>query len=127
MRYPRLVKAQAASLAGTAIDFLVTVGCVEVLHSWYLPATVLGNVAGGITNFYLGRYFVFNAAQRGAPAQGARYFLVWLGSMLLNAAGVYLFTQGLHVNYLYSKIAVSLLVGVGFNYVLQLHFVFKKS
>lgn len=127
VRFPRLVKAQAASLAGTAVDFLVTISCVEGLRIWYLAATVLGNTAGGITNFYLGRHLVFEAAQHNAQLQGMRYFLVWLGSMLLNASGVYLFTQVLHINYLYSKIAVSLLVGIGFNYVLQLHFVFKKS
>jgi putative flippase GtrA len=127
VRFPRLVKAQVASLLGTGADFLVTITCVEVLHSWYLLATVLGNVAGGITNFYLGRYFVFHASQESTPAQGARYFLVWLGSMLLNAAGVYLFTQVLHLNYLHSKIVVSLLVGIGFNYLLQNYFVFKKS
>lgn len=126
MRYPTLLKAQAASAVGTAVDFLVTIGCVELLHSWYLPATVLGNAAGGVTNFYLGRHYVFRAPQQGAPAQGVRYFIVWLGSMLLNAAGVYLFTQLLHVNYVCSKVVVSLLVGVGFNYFLQLHFVFRK-
>lgn len=127
MRYPRLVKAQAASLAGTAVDFLVTIGCVEGLRVWYLAATMLGNTAGGITNFYLGRHVVFQAAQHNAQMQGVRYFLVWLGSMLLNASGVYLFTQVLHANYVYSKIAVSLLVGIGFNYFLQRDFVFKKS
>lgn len=127
MRYPRLVKAQAASLAGTAVDFLVTIGCVEALHVWYLIATILGNTAGGITNFYLGRHVVFQAAQHDARKQSVRYFLVWLGSMLLNASGVYLFTQVLHANYVYSKIAVSLLVGIGFNYFLQRDFVFKKS
>lgn len=127
VRFPRLVKAQVASLLSTGVDFLVTITCVEVLHSWYLLATVLGNAAGGITNFYLGRYFVFQAAQQRTPAQGARYLLVWLGSMGLNAAGVYLFTQVLHLNYLHSKIMVSLLVGIGFNYLLQRYFVFKKS
>jgi putative flippase GtrA len=123
VHYSRLVKAQAASLAGTIVDFLVTITCVEVLHSWYLLATVLGNAAGGITNFYL----VFQASQHSAQLQGIRYFMVWLGSMLLNAAGVYLFTQVLRLNYVYSKIVVSLFVGIGFNYLLQQYFVFKKS
>jgi putative flippase GtrA len=127
MRFPRLVKAQVASLLGTGVDFLVTISCVEVLHSWYVLATVLGNVAGGITNFHLGRHFVFHASQASSSAQGRRYFLVWLGSMGLNAAGVYLFTQVLQLNYLHSKILVSLLVGLGFNYLLQRYFVFKKS
>lgn len=124
--YRRFLRAQAAAATGTAVDFLVTVACVEGLHSWYLLATALGNAAGGLVNFYLGRHYVFRAPHQRASAQGGRYFLVWLGSMLLNAGGVYLFTQGLHVNYLASKVLVSLVVGVGFNYFLQLYFVFKK-
>jgi putative flippase GtrA len=127
VRYPRLLKAQAASLAATAVDFLVTIACVEGLSSWYVLATVLGNVAGGITNFYLGRYYVFHAAQHSAPVQGGRYLLVWAGSMLLNAGGVYLCTHLLQAHYLTSKIVVSLLVGLGFNYVLQRHYVFKAA
>lgn len=126
MRCPRLVKAQAAALAGTAVDFLVTVACVEGLHCWYLLATALGNAAGGLTNFYLGRHLVFRSPRQSAQAQGGRYFLVWLGSMVLNATGVYLFTQVLHLNYIYSKILVSASVGIGFNYLLQVYFVFKK-
>lgn len=127
MQFYRLLKAQAASAAGTATDFLVTIVCVEVLNSWFLLATVLGNTAGGITNFYLGRHLVFKVSQQRARQQAIRYFGVWLGSLLLNAAGVYVLTQLLHVNYLCSKVIVSLLVGIGFNYSLQLHFVFKQS
>jgi putative flippase GtrA len=66
-RFPPIVKAQMASLLSTGVDFLVTISCVEVQHSWYLLATVLGNAAGGITNFYLGRPFVFHASQQSTP------------------------------------------------------------
>nr|WP_262906097.1 GtrA family protein [Hymenobacter terricola] len=121
-----MLRVQAASAAGTAVDFLVTIACVEVLHSWYVLATVLGNVAGGLTNFYLNRHLVFRATQQRAPVQGARYLVVWLGGMLLNATGIYLVTHFLHANYLLSKTLVSLLVGLGFTYSLQVHFVFKK-
>ncbi|MGI4738045.1 MAG: GtrA family protein [Janthinobacterium lividum] len=127
MHTPKFVRAQAASAAGTLVDLLVTILSVEVFGSWVLLATVLGNMAGGISNFYLGRYLVFQVPQHGARAQGRRYVLVWLGSMLLNAAGVYLCTQFFRLNYVYSKVVVSLLVGIGFNYFLQLHFVFKQS
>jgi putative flippase GtrA len=122
-----LLKAQAASAAGTIVDFLVTIVCVEVFHSWYLLGTMLGNTAGGLTNFYLGRHLVFKVSQQRARQQGIRYLMVWLGSLLLNAAGVYVLTQLLHANYLASKVIVSLLVGIGFNYFMQLHFVFKQS
>lgn len=126
MRLPRLLKAQAASLVSSAVDFLVTIALVEGLHRWYVLATVLGNMAGGLTNFYLGRLVVFEAASRSAQAQGARYFITWLGSMLLNAAGLFVLTRWLGLHYIVSKTLVSLLVGVGFNYFMQLHFVFKK-
>lgn len=126
MRYARLLKAQAASAAGTAVDFLVTIGLVAGLHCWYVLATALGNAAGGLTNFYLGRHLVFKVARQRARPQGVRYLVVWLGSMLLNAGGVYLLTELLHANYLYSKLAVSLVVGIGFNYFMQLYFVFKQ-
>jgi putative flippase GtrA len=33
----------------------------------------------------------------------------------------------LRLNYVYSKVVVSLFVGIGFNYLLQQYFVFKKS
>ena len=127
MRYARLLKAQAASLAGTLVDFAATLGCVELLHANPVPASMLGNVLGGVTNFWLGRYFVFNARRRNPQAQAGRYFLVWLGSMALNAGGLYLFTHLLGLKYLASKIVVSLIVGIGFNYVMQLYFVFRKS
>ncbi len=127
MRYSQFIAAQAAAAAGTAVDFLVTIAGVEGLHLWYLLATVLGNVAGGGTNFYLGRHRVFEASEQSARGQAFRYFLVWTGSLLLNAAGVYLLTQGLGLKYLISKIVVSVVVGFGFNYVLQAKFVFKKS
>lgn len=76
MRVRRFLKAQAAAAAGTGVDFLITIACMEVLHSWYLLATVLGNAAGGLINFYLGRLYVFQAPHQRARAQGVRYFLV---------------------------------------------------
>jgi putative flippase GtrA len=126
VRYVQLLRVQAAAAAGTAVEFLVTIGCVEGLHCWYVLATVLGNLAGGLSNFYLNRHLVFRATQQQLPAQGGRYLLVWLGGLLLNATGVYLVTQLLHTNYLLSKTLVSLLVGLAFTYPLQVHFVFKK-
>ncbi|RZK13795.1 MAG: hypothetical protein EOO56_26290 [Hymenobacter sp.] len=60
-------------------------------------------------------------------AKGGRYLLVWAGSLALNAGGMYVCVDRLHANYLLSKIVVSLLVGFGFNYPLQLHFVFRTK
>ncbi len=127
MNYHRFIKAQAASLAGTAVDFLATICFVEGLHVAKVAASTLGNVAGGLTNFYLGRHHVFQVSHHRATSQGVRYLLVWAGSLLLNAGGMHLLIDRAHANYLLSKIVVSLLVGFGFNYPLQLHFVFRTK
>ena len=122
----RFLAAQAASFAGTAADYLVAIVGVEIMGLSYLPAVVLGSTAGGATNFYLGRHYVFGAGRQGLTGQAYRYLLVWAGSLLLNTGGIYLLVQGLQQPYLASKIVVNLLVGVGFNYVLQQKFVFRK-
>jgi membrane protein YqaA with SNARE-associated domain len=127
MNNRRFLKAQASSLAGSAADFLTTICLVEGLHLWPVVATMLGNVAGGVTNFYLGRHHVFKVSQHRAASQGGRYVVVWLGSLLLNAAGMYWLADVAHANYLLSKLVVSLLVGFGFNYPLQLYFVFRSK
>ncbi|RZK19011.1 MAG: GtrA family protein [Hymenobacter sp.] len=127
MNFSRFLKAQAAALAGTAVDFLVTICLVEGLRLGPVLANALGNIAGGLTNFQLGRHHVFRVAHHQAAAQGLRYLLVWAGSLLLNAGGMYALTSGAHANYLVSKIVVSLLVGFGFNYPLHLHFVFRTK
>lgn len=127
MNYPRFLKAQAASLAGSVVDFLGTICLVEGLHVAEVPASSLGNVAGGLANFQLGRHHVFKVAHHRATSQGVRYLLVWAGSLALNAGGMYLLVDRLHANYLLSKMVVSLLVGLGFNYPLQLYFVFRTK
>ena len=127
MNYHRFIKAQAASLAGTVVDFLATICLVEGLGVAKVAASTLGNVAGGLTNFYLGRHHVFQVSHHQATSQGLRYMLVWAGSLLLNAGGMYMLTSVAHANYLLSKVVVSLLVGFGFNYPLQLHFVFRTK
>ena len=127
MQFTRFFSAQAASLVGTLGDYCVTIAAVEAFHLYYLPAVVLGSMAGGGTNFYLSRHYVFGGAAQALSGQAYRYLLVWLGSLLLNSAGIYLLVQGLQEPYLVSKILVNLVVGVGFNYVLQQKFVFRKS
>ncbi|RNI25712.1 GtrA family protein [Rufibacter latericius] len=121
------LKAQTASVGATVVDFLVTVLAVELLGSWYVLATVLGTASGGITHFALGREWVFNAEDSSLVAQAFRYFIIWSGSLFLNAAGVYLITHHTGVSYIISKVITSLVVGVGYNYQMQKKFVFKKD
>jgi putative flippase GtrA len=118
------LRSQAASLIASGVDFLVTIIAVELLGVWYVAATIAGTISGGIVHFSIGRTWVFNAAHRAIPTQATKYFLVWGGSFLLNSSGVFLFTHYLGLNYLHSKVAVALLVGFFYNFILQKRYVF---
>ena len=119
-------KAQLASLFATAVDFGVTVAAGRLLQGWYVAVAVLGTVCGGAVHFCLGRNWVFGARARKTGPQAARYLVIWVGSLLLNGAGVLAATHLLAVNHLVAKAVVAGLVGCSYNYLMQSHFVFKE-
>jgi len=118
-------KAQAASLTATVVDFSVTVVLKEWLHCWYLLASILGTVSGGIVNFSMNRRWVFSVRHKKMYWQAIKYLMVWGGNLVLVSAGVFLLTHYGGLSYLVSKVAVSLVVGFFYNYTLQKRFVFK--
>ncbi|GAA0538772.1 GtrA family protein [Chitinophaga japonensis] len=119
------IKAQAASLAATCFDFLTTIVLVNVFGWWYLAGSITGTIAGGVLNFMMGRLWAFNAGDRRIEWQFIKYVLVWVGNLLLNAAGVFMITQYIGLSYVISKILTAVVVGIGYNYVLQKKFVFR--
>ena len=119
------IKAQAASLTATVVDFAVTIILKEWFQCWYLLASVLGTLSGGIVNFTMNRRWVFNARDKKIHFQAIKYLLVWVGNLVLVSAGVFILTNYGGFSYLVSKITVSLIVGILYNYVLQKGFVFK--
>jgi putative flippase GtrA len=118
-------KAQASSLTASAVDFGVTVLLKEVGHVWYLLASILGTISGGIVNFSMNRRWAFNAREGKRGYQAIKYILVWIGNLVLVSLGVFLLTHYGRISYLVSKISVSLFVGFFYNYTLQKRFVFK--
>ena len=118
-------KAQAASLTATVIDFSVTIILKEWLHCWYLLASILGTVSGGMVNFSMNRRWVFSARDKKMHRQAIKYVIVWGGNLVLVSAGVFILTNYSGFSYLVSKITVSLIVGFFYNYTLQKRFVFK--
>jgi putative flippase GtrA len=119
------IKAQAASLTATIVDFAVTVLLKEVFHCWYLLASVLGTVSGGVVNFMMNRSWVFQAHDKKIHFQAVKYILVWIGNLVLVSGGVFVLTKYGGFSYIVSKITISVVVGVFYNYVLQKKFVFK--
>ncbi|MEM6964942.1 MAG: GtrA family protein [Bacteroidota bacterium] len=123
---PRLfVSAQMAALAGTVIDFLTVILLTELVGLYYVISNVIGAFFGAITNFLLGRFWVFSAAQKKIVPQAFRYFLVATGSMILNTLGLYGLTELTPLNYIVSKIVVAIAIAFTFNFFLQKNFVYR--
>lgn len=118
-------KANLASLIASFFDYLITILAVQFFGMNVVLASFIGNVSGGALNFTLGRVWVFTARGSSGYVQARRYFLVWVGNLLLNSCGMYLFEKtGLY--YVIAKIITSLAVAFGYNYPLQKRYVFKK-
>jgi putative flippase GtrA len=120
-------RAQVASLVASLVDFWVTIFLKEGLGFWYVWASATGTIAGGVTNFSMGRKWVFKSYSRQAEIQMLRYLIVWTGYLLLTTSGVYLLTHYTPMTYLVSKVIVSLFMAISYNYPLQKKFVFSKK
>ena len=120
-------KVQATSLIASGIDFLTTILCVRLLNCWYLSASVTGAVCGGLVSFIISRNWTFAESRQPVASQFSRFVLVWLGNMGANATGLFVTTHFFGVQYLLAKTAVSIIVGVSYNYFLQKDFIFTIS
>ncbi|MCM2279927.1 MAG: GtrA family protein [Oligoflexia bacterium] len=118
-------KSQVSAASGTLADFALLFGLVELFRVWYVAATGLGALAGAITNFLLNRHWSFHATHVRWDRQAFRYALVALGSMLLNSGGAYVLTDVLGLHYSISVVAISLAVGLLFNFPMHRYFVFR--
>jgi len=118
-------KAQIASLLASIIDYWCTVIGVELIGIWYVWASAIGTMIGGVTNFSLGRNWVFRRREKARRSQMLKYLIVWTGYLLLTTSGVFLLTHYTRLNYVISKVMVSLVMAVSYNYPLQKKYVFR--
>jgi putative flippase GtrA len=119
------IKAQASLIIGSLADYAVTILLVEIFHCWYLLSNLAGNISGAILQFLLSRNWAFAAGEKNLSPQIIKFILVWIGSLVLSAAAVYLLTHFLGFNYLLSKTISSVLLGLTYQYILQKKFVFS--
>ncbi|MEN9722392.1 MAG: hypothetical protein RJB38_378, partial [Pseudomonadota bacterium] len=119
-------RSQFSALVATALDFGTLWSLVEVAKLWYLAAVVFGALVGAVTNFLLNRHWSFEVEDAHWNSQARKYALVSLGSLALNAAGVFLLTDVVGLKYLGSKVVTSLVVALFFNFPLHRKFVFAS-
>lgn len=120
------LRANIASLLASGCDYLVTIIAVEFFSVNVVVAGVLGTICGGIIHFIMGRHWVFRAGKVKVTMQAKKYLLIWIGNLLLNGTGMYVFTK-IGVNYIVTKVATSVLIGWVYNYPLQRWYVFKTD
>lgn len=134
------IKAQLSAQVASFIDFFSTVFLVKLFSVYYLYATFFGSVIGGIVNCAINYGWVFHAEECKKKHVAFKYFLVWTGSILLNTWGTFVLTEWLtgmpwlnvilghyiHDLFMLSKVIVSLMVGLFWNFYLQKVFVYRN-
>lgn len=137
----RLLKALCTAQLATLVDFVLTVLLASVAGIYYVVATSVGAVAGGVTNCMMNYRWVFPGSNRSKWQIAVRYFLVWSTSIALNVLGTYLLTEnlkgqswvvslmGTRADYLYvvSKVLVAVLVALLWNYQMQRSYVYSQK
>lgn len=131
-----LLSAQFASI----VDFALTILLSSVLGVYYVVATMLGAVTGGVVNCIVNYSWVFPDSDVSKVHVAMKYALVWLGSILLNTLGTYLLTEylmgsplvqsalGEYVSHIYiaSKLVVAVSVAFLWNYQMYRLFVYRN-
>ena len=119
-------KANFAAIIASFCDFGITVFLKQVFQIDAVLASILGTIIGGLSNFLIGRIWVFRSIQTPFFHQGKKYLLTWFGNLVLNSIGVYVLIKMMGVHYLFAKIATAITVALGYNYPIQKKYVFKK-
>ena len=98
----------------------------ELVGVWYVWATAIGAISGGVVNCSVNFLCVFdNTDELRKRYMVLRYFFVWIGSIALNIVGTYILTEWSGQYFVLMKIVVAVCVGVLWNYQLQRRFVYK--
>lgn len=134
------LRAQFASQIASITDFTLTIVLFKIFGLFYVYATFLGSVFGGIVNCVVNYRFTFKSTNVKMKHVAMKYLVVWVCSIFLNTYGTYWVTELLknfdwlreflgHMFddvFLVSKLFVSLIVGFVWNYNMQRFFVYRN-
>jgi putative flippase GtrA len=122
-----LTRHLVAAWLATAMDFALMMLLVELAGLSAEMATFTGAGLGAITNFSLGRTWVYRAAGARPPAEQAmRYAAVSAASAGLNALGEHVVLAWAGTHYAVARIVVSATVSVFWGYPMQRYVVFAR-
>ena len=119
-------RSAVTSLFTTALDFATLTGLVELLGVDYVLATWLGTIVGSLSNFTINRVWAFDARDRPGTGQFLRFVLVQAGASLWHTLGVWILTRFARIPYQESKLIISVVAYLGWNYPMNRWFVFRR-
>lgn len=119
-------KAQISAFLGGLFDFAIYTFGIQVLGFTAYISNIISGSSGAIVNFTINRYWTFNNTSTPVGKQLAKFVVVVIGSISLKSMGIYFLVDHLSLNPYYSKIAMEILVSLGFNFLLQKYWVFRK-
>ena len=122
-----LARHQLGSLTATAVDFGVMIGAVSGLGLSTDLGTAIGAVCGGVTNFSMGRSWIFRGQSGHLGRQALRYALVSAASAAWNTLGEHFMTTAAHQPYVFARALVAIAVSLLWNFPMQRHFVFHEG
>ena len=119
-----LARHQTAAIVATGVDFLMMILWVELGIGTSVSGAAVGAASGAITNFTLGRRWIFQTRRRAIVGQALRYALVAAGSLGWNSLGQYLMLRLTNLPYVFCRVLVAAVVGICWNFTLHRLFVF---
>lgn len=119
-------KAQVSAFLGGLFDFVVYTLGIQVLGFTAYISNILSGSLGAVVNFTINRYWTFSNTGTPVQKQLGRFVIVVVGSIFLKSAGIFFLVDYLSFNPYYSKIVVEIVVSLGFNFLMQKYWVFKK-
>ena len=120
------LKAQLSAFVGGLTDFGIYSFCFKVLAFSAPLSNAISGSLGAVVNFLINRYWSFDSKDQALGSQLWKFVLVVIGSILLKSGGIYLLVDKWNLHFILAKVIVELIVSLGFNFVLQKYWVFKK-
>lgn len=142
-------RSQISSFVGGMSDYGFMLLLTEMFGVYYPVSIVCSGIFGAVINFTINRYWSFEARGEQKRKQIPRFVIMVIGSIALKSGGTYglteliqfpasfaetfnvfdiqFFKPGGHLDYKVSRILVDIVVAIGFNYMLQRFWVFRKG
>jgi len=120
-------KAQVSAQVATLADFTLSFILAEMASVYYVLASFLGALTGGIINCAMNYRWVFHAQGLKKKYVAMKYLIVWSGSIVLNTVGTYALTELSGQYFIYAKAIAAVLVAVLWNYQMQRSWVYRST